>query len=655
MKLNIKLYRSLSGDSDYELSKSDINSPIVQAIIRAVSESTGELISDIQKEIENEHAKSKSKVTGYKLAEGTIENIFESASFDQLSKIDHDKIGIPKFSKKIFFELMFLIRKSNRAYSPLINVWQPKGIAVPDVVFVPDPLEDKTSNSVTTAACTANAKLIFNIDFCNKLIAHAFLKNERVKAHSPSSLWYVSYGGTIPDYYCYIDFLIRHELDHYSFGDHFYVKETLPYLKAKYPELTEKEHYYLSNIVGDFIINHKKLQMGMPQIPMGIFSQKYNLSNYKSYSALMDDVVKEYLENKQNSQDEGEGEGSGKGKGSGNDALDEMSDSQDDHLDHDQDAPETGKGKSRDSGIEKASDKESEDAKKESQKRSSEEGELSKDQKSSGVRGGKGGSRYDSNPLDVNLSQRKTKVLWKTIFKNLIGEAGKAIDYSYRKPDRRSITNAQVTLPKLGTGVIKKGIIIDNNPIQKGKNLLLMIDDSGSMIRQLMRVLPELYAMLKSAQGKSLDKILIIKFSDSFDIYSLDTRTKKCNMFKNLGAKSADEVMEVLGRNKPDSTTSMESTLSMSVGSGTNLSFNLIHTYKKLVTDYNFSGVLLTDSDVLSQPDTFGLYLDVNKLAQGRVNSFVIFDSQDTYRECYNQFSNGREGFIQKVVSVFPN
>lgn len=273
---------------------------------------------------------------------------------------------------------------------------------------------------------------------------------------------------------------------------------------------------------------------------------------------------------------------------------------------------------------------------------------------------GKHGTSAEQQTIDADLRKKTSVVGWKQIFLNIIGKKGKVIDYSYRKPDSRSITNAQQTLPTIGTSVIKKGVVIKKEDSQKGKNLMLVIDTSGSFLNQLQRIMPDIENMFRGAQGKTLDKIFVLKFSNVFEVAVLNLKTKKSKVFKTSGSLTEKTVSEFVESVTKESgyirEEDLKKTLTMAHGSSTNFDEDIFLLCKFLCEQHNFTSVLFTDSDILDSTNltNFEKFCDLNTKVKGRIASYCMFDSQDTYRMYYDKFSKGRERFIEKIAAVIP-
>lgn len=206
-----------------------------------------------------------------------IGNVAESVAFDMLDAIPMEDV---KFNKRIFQELFQEVKSEVPEFYPLSNVFEPKRIE-PTIWFAPDKLAPEF-NSVRTAACSPDAKLIFNVPFMEKLMKFASIKGIKADPTKLHGKKYVSQGGNIPDEYLYAEFVLLHEIMHYGNGDFFFEKAYK--LKGK-----------LVNYVGDFVTNYNLVKSGYAQLPMGLFNDEINYDRYNSYQQMYD-VVKEEMD-----------------------------------------------------------------------------------------------------------------------------------------------------------------------------------------------------------------------------------------------------------------------------------------------------------------------------------------------------------------------
>jgi hypothetical protein len=185
----------------------------------------------------------------------------------------------PAFNEVIFNNLIRRVQEENRAFFPLRAPDDEKRIFGIQPIIVPTkkPHYEKFNN-IPTAACTSTGEFIFNRDFMERLLYFGEVIDVRPKGKK-----YVCNGGTIPDNYCYLEFLIMHEILHYSWGD--FVKS------SKFKQYSHTTH----NWAQDFRSNYILVKAGYTQLPIGLFSDDLNLDRdeYPRYADLVKAVHEE--------------------------------------------------------------------------------------------------------------------------------------------------------------------------------------------------------------------------------------------------------------------------------------------------------------------------------------------------------------------------
>jgi hypothetical protein len=160
------------------------------------------------------------------LYETVSKNIIESELFNKLSdhiKATPDHPGVaPKFDPVLFMKLVRIVKSEHPRFFPLRNFSDSKHLHNPRWILVPNDTEKKY-NDVPTAAATSTGEFIFCVPFMQSLLDFAQLKGLK-----PKSKKYESQGGEFPDGYAYIEFLILHELMHYTQAAVSYTHLTLP-------------------------------------------------------------------------------------------------------------------------------------------------------------------------------------------------------------------------------------------------------------------------------------------------------------------------------------------------------------------------------------------------------------------------------------------
>ncbi len=123
-----------------------------------------------------------------------------------------------------------------------------------------------------TAAINREGVITVSIPFLKKIFLVGKLKGFE-KCTLRHGKKYKSYGvdntgqnkkqGTIPDEYRYLETVMLHEILHYKMGD--FVRQKKYKLKMK-----------LVNYTADFINNHKLMELGYTQLPMGLYNNELN-------------------------------------------------------------------------------------------------------------------------------------------------------------------------------------------------------------------------------------------------------------------------------------------------------------------------------------------------------------------------------------------
>lgn len=264
--------RNKKGETAF--TKTDGSEFHIQKIIEDLANANGVTKAEAQKAFDDRvEAMTANLEKSTKLNGTMLSNVAESVAFDFLDYIPMEDV---KFNKRIFQELFQEVKSEVPEFYPLSNVFEPKRIE-PTIWYSPDKLAPEY-NSVTTAACTPDAKLIFNVPFMERLMKFASIKGIKADPTKLHGKKYVSQGGNIPDEYLYAEFVLLHEIMHYGNGDFFFEKAYN--LKGK-----------LVNYVGDFVTNYNLVKSGYAQLPIGLFNDEINYDRYNSYQQMYD-VVK---------------------------------------------------------------------------------------------------------------------------------------------------------------------------------------------------------------------------------------------------------------------------------------------------------------------------------------------------------------------------
>lgn len=256
--------------------RSALNDPHIQALIAEESKETGVPVVSIMDELAKmPSAKMLDELKKYSpmLYDTLAQNAIESAVFHRiedsvrLKKMSFDKV---KFDFKIFLKLCELIRQDHtpgpdmppeaKGLFPLKAPGEALRINSIRPILVPTNNPDlQAFNQVKTAAATANGDFIFDKNFMQNLLNYG-----AVIGVKPKGAKYESNGGVIPDPYCYIEFLILHEVFHYIFGDFSMGSRFKQYLPIAH------------NWASDFRSNYFLVKNGYEQLPIGLFSDDLN-------------------------------------------------------------------------------------------------------------------------------------------------------------------------------------------------------------------------------------------------------------------------------------------------------------------------------------------------------------------------------------------
>lgn len=262
------------GKGQVPFKRSAIKDPHIQALIARISKETGVPADVIEKEVgESTTVQRLQEVQKYSpiLYDTMAQNAVETAAFNKISKsikrldMDFDDV---KFDVKIFRKLLQLVQEENKGMFPLTAPGEIRRIykIIPILVPNTDPAL-KLFNEVTTAAATAKGEFIFSVPFMQQLINHAAVVQVKPKMKK-----YVSNGGSIPDSYCYIEFLIMHEILHYKMGDFLSFKSF-----QQYPHIA---HNWASDLRSNYLL----VKSGYEQLPMGLFSDDLNFDRAETSS-----------------------------------------------------------------------------------------------------------------------------------------------------------------------------------------------------------------------------------------------------------------------------------------------------------------------------------------------------------------------------------
>lgn len=579
--------------------KSDINDPYIKELIYHASEKMGVSAIEIAKKIKD----SVDKIEGFKkystiLYETMARNAVETAAFDL---IEHSKkLDKVQYDQTTFNKLMRMVEHEHDSFFPLRAPGENNYIFHIDPIIVPNSRWPQYTN-IGTAAATESGHFIFNQPFMQKLLDWASIEELKPKGKK-----YVSNGGTIPNEYGYIEFLIMHELLHYAYGDF----QSSNRLK----QYTNREHNWAS----DFRSNYMLVKNGYSQLPIGLFSDLINYDRQGSYSQIVkvvhDELAKLPKPEKEQFEDMA--------------TLDDHEPPSDDPTKDDK--PDKS-GPSQDEiqkDIEGKMSKRQEvsDAPKPG-------GDGDGDGDGSGGRGGRGRGHSGMDKLGSikdEIDKIKPKMNWKALIRKMMSSSVIIKDVSYAKPSRRSIIGASIAA-QTGAAAMKPG---DRNVEQQFNKLVLVFDTSGSMGGVISTVLAEAQALLKK-MGRMSVPIGIVFFAGELKWFQI-----------NIGKNTYTELTSAneLGNTDKKAMPGYKTVLQLSSSGGTAFSSSLAGDLSGLASKgYNI--MIFSDDDIIDDTDNWSNF---SKLwVKHKSNVFFIADSVITWKNICNK--------LQQIPDTFSH
>jgi hypothetical protein len=257
--------------------QTQVTDPHIQQIISDTSAKTGvpaaQILADMQKYITKIE---EMKQYSYLLYDTAARNAAESAAFDMIehSAQPHHE----QFDPVMFMKLIQMVQLEHDQFFPLRAPGETNYIFNISPILLPSNKKEYAhwNDVITTAAATAKGEFLFNVPFMQKLMTFA-----EVEGVKPRGKKYKSNGGPIPDAYSYIEFLIVHELLHYTYGD-FAAGKRMPEYSAK-----------IHNFASDFRSNYMLVKSGYDQLPIGLFSDHINYDRQGKYKEMVELVDSE--------------------------------------------------------------------------------------------------------------------------------------------------------------------------------------------------------------------------------------------------------------------------------------------------------------------------------------------------------------------------
>lgn len=476
--------------------KTGINDPHIAELIQHTSETMGvdpaEVVDYVKEKIDKiETFKKYSPI----LYETMAKNAVETTAFEL---IEHSKkLDKVPYDQTIFSNLMRMVEHEHDSFFPLRAPGENNYIFHVDPIIVPNSRWPQYSK-IDTAAATASGHFIFNKPFMQKLLDWA-----NIEGLKPKGKKYASNGGSIPDAYGYIEFLILHELLHYAYGD-FTTGDRLK-------QYTHQEHNWAS----DFRSNYMLVKNGYSQLPIGLFSDFINYDRQGSYDQIVKTVHDELAKLPQAEKDQ----------------FEELADL-DDHGDGKPGEPgEDGDG-SGPSGVKGPSQDEIQKDIEDKLSKRQEVADTPADDGKGGPKGppgkpGKGGPS-DLSDIKNEIDKIKPKMNWKALIRKMMSSSTIVKDLSYAKPSRRSVTGVAIAA-QTGAGAMKPG---ERNAEEEFNKLVLVFDTSGSMGSAIATVLAESKSLLKQ-MGRTSVPIGIVFFAGMVKWFQINIGKNTYNDLNN--------------------------------------------------------------------------------------------------------------------------
>ena len=552
--------------------------PYIQHILQEIAKTHNVPLQQVEKRFDDDMAKSEKKAQLSPLLYETIhKNAAESVAFNLLMESDHQPEGVAKFSPRVFNKLVNTIAAEHDEFWPLRGFIDKRRLT-PIYEFVENDPNDHSKGAITTAAAYPSGKFVFNVPFMQRLMDFAHIKQIQPKGRK-----YAANGGSIPNEYAYIEFVIMHELMHYSHDD-FYYQKIIPNAQGN-----------IINWVGDFRTNYLLVKSGYEQLPMGLFNDKINYDNQRTYTEMYDLVKKEFDRLRKDQQQQM------------SDALDDQSD------DHQPGQNEGQQSSPREASIEDINkgDKAIEEQVKAASDKTAEEAANSK--KAQGdPKNGKGdgpGSGGNNGRNDLDYSKIQPRFNWKALLAKFVSSAKPKMEETYMKPSRRAVAGL-FTARQVGAAAIKPG---DRVGDQTDAKLGFCIDSSGSMSNAINTIMANAANLMKNDMFRN-SEVAVAKFSSSHELY-------KVNMNKKLAGKVANFT------DKVQLTLPIADVLNVHYGAGTSFDAELTGKLAAAMAQ-KWNIIIVSDTDILSGQNFTNLMSLIKKYP---LQTFVVFDSRDTY------------------------
>lgn len=275
---------------------SDITDPHIQQLLSLIEQHSPLKKDDIIALILMKQMKLKGELsTAPNLTSAALNNMVENEVFSIFCDLPIPVNG-PKFSKMMFQKLIRIIKAEITEFRNMVSFLERKPLKNEIFLFDNSPLNfsglkinpalnDKVEKSgardegdfqVPTAAATPSGHFYFNINFMQKLMDYAFLRQIKPKGKK-----YVCNGGQIPNEYAWVEFVLLHEWMHFTNSDFLY------------SHIIKDANHTILNYVGDFRSNYVLVKSGYEELPFGLFSDNINYDRQTSYEEMYELILNE--------------------------------------------------------------------------------------------------------------------------------------------------------------------------------------------------------------------------------------------------------------------------------------------------------------------------------------------------------------------------
>ena len=552
-----------------------------------------------------------------------------------------------KLLKSISYMCSF-VQAKHRTLFPLIDGMDGR-IVNPIIHVTPAPkfvFQPAYFKGVDTAGVTMSGDIIFNLDFCNRLIAYARYENPE-----PKSAMYNSNGGIISDDYAYIEFLIMHEFLHVTRGDTGFYNKTLgKFLESnreRFPRTIERfggditmAAKRIQNWVADYLNNFDLIKLGYSAPPTGLYSNSINYDNLptmqKNWEALleeMENAPEGNHEGKEENEDNhmtqnGDGDGGSNNGSCSSTPPKDLTEEEESQLrekalkDRNELMKDVGQAQTKPEEIKKRI----QDA----------QSTINNNSPEGSLVNSKG---FSKESIDKNYTPSFS---WSLMVKKMIPINTFVTEESLSRISRRNSAGLK-TLADVGFSRAKAGEIKVN---QNKKDVIFIIDNSGSVMSQISAVNKEINNLIeKHANG--VRNMLVIKFDTDFSIWLVDVHTRRAREFTKDSISSILSVKDLDKLDFKDKERPLSAMFSSEhLGGGTSFGTQI----RDIAENFMKGGantILFTDSDILGPENIKNVNHLIKKFGKVPFKfNIILSDASD-----YNSFLAHNRGY--KYLSHF--